>query len=265
MVCLFWVSPQIYRIQRFTAHAESVSLSRCVLVSNWQSGSKSYNRIFFKNIYFSKFFFGFWGESCFFGVTKSICFAWQYPFQQNLWQCLIHVCLLIAMLDEKKCPKILPQVFKTWQRVGRKNGFKLLDITIGFQVHQASYEVTISLKTVSPQNQTRKVIFWKKGSVTTIFPTFPSYLQTQEPKTRKSPRKRIFKSPEPEGTLPSKVTQTIKCEHAHISAHSPAKKAKNIAENIERNTSKIRSNTSKGSKAKEKNQDNAWPAHILER
>ena len=68
--------------------------------------------------------------------------------------------------------------------------------------------------------------FLKKGSVPTIFPAFPSYLQTQEPKTRKSPRKRIFKSPEPEGPSPSKVTQTIKCEHAYTSAHSPAKKAK---------------------------------------
>ena len=66
----------------------------------------------------------------------------------------------------------------------------------------------------------------------------------------------MFKSPEPGGSSPSKVTQRIKHEHAYISAHSPAKKSKNFAENIERNMSKIRSDTSKGSKAKEKNQDN---------
>ena len=72
----------------------------------------------------------------------------------------------------------------------------------------------------------QKGCFLKKGSVPTIFPTFPSYLQTQEPKTRKSPRKRIFKSPEPKGPSPSKVTQTIKHEHAIISAHSLAKTKK---------------------------------------
>ena len=54
----------------------------------------------------------------------------------------------------------------------------------------------------------------KKGSVPTIFPTLPSHLQTQEPKTRKSPRKRIFKSPESEWPSPSEVKQAIKCEHA---------------------------------------------------
>ena len=54
-------------------------------------------------------------------------------------------------------------------------------MTIGFQVHQASYVVTISLKTVSPQNQTRKVIFWKKAQPT-IFPTFHHTYKHKSPK-----------------------------------------------------------------------------------
>ena len=107
--------------------------------------------------------------------------------------------------------------------------------------------------------------FLKKGSVPTIFPTFPSYLQTQNPKTKKSPRKKIFKSPEPEGPSPSKVTQTIKCEHAYISAHSPAKKAKIFQKTLKEIWAKLEVTQARVGRQKKKNQDNAWPSDILDR
>ena len=95
--------------------------------------------------------------------------------------------------------------------------------------------------------------FLKKGSVPTIFPTFPSYLQTQEPKARKSPRKRIFKSPEPEGPSPSKVTQTIKLEHAYISAYSPAKI---LQKTLKETQVKLETTQARVQRQKNKNQGN---------
>ena len=179
--------PQIYRIQRFTADARLASVNRSVLVSNWQPRSKSYDRIFF-------------------GDTKSICFSWQcHFFWQNLWQCLIHVYLLIAMLDETK---------------------RSQDLTTSFQ------NVTTSVE--RKMDSSCRHDSWVPSASSKIysdhftedcFTTKPKQ-KSWESKTRKSPRKRIFKSPEPEWPSPSKVTQIIKCENAYILAHSPVKKAK---------------------------------------
>ena len=132
--------------------------------------------------------------------------------------------MTIAMLDETKISQDLTTSFQNMTKSWDKNW--IWAVRHDNWISSASSKLcsghfTEVCFTTKPK---QKGHFLKKGLVPTIFPTFPSYLQTQEPKIRKSFRKRIFRSPEPEGPSPSKVTQTIKCEHAYISAHSSAKK-----------------------------------------
>ena len=87
-------------------------------------------------------------------------------------------------------------------------------MTIGFQVHQASYVVTISLKTVSPQTTPERSFSEKRLSTNHI--SNLSIIPANTAAQNKSPRKRIFKSPEPEGPSPFKVTQTIKHKDACV-------------------------------------------------
>ena len=102
----------------------------------------------------------------------------------------MHVYLLIAMLDKKKN---IPRSYHKFPKCDKELREKWIQaVRCDNWVPSASSKLCSDYFTEDcfTRKPKQKGCFLKKGSVPTIFPTFATYLQIQEPKTRRSSRKR---------------------------------------------------------------------------